>query len=594
MASPRHVIKQLTFDLHCRDRAQAARLEHEIINLYHSRLEQLLDECFSGLAGREPEWRIDRLELDLGRIKPERLRAEVPLRVAEQLRKTMADGGLGGVETVSEPERQLALLRHFLETGRQPWWAAKTDRTAFERLVERLRIDAPDNLRELIADIVADEARTRRFCNQLSDSCLAGIAGLYLPGRDAGRLARQLTDIEALYAELDSMRAGRRGDDPRRAAGGSPGQGTEQPGQQDGSPGRAGAAVPGAGARGSGREPDPHPARRRNKLRGHYWTSVLHSIAGSPAGRSGTDRILPETLAALTAGDRDALRRLLAGLEQAARSLAAAQYRFDVPVRELIETLSAMAGPGPGATATAPAGRPVPGAGAFREGSPAPAEYEAGAGTDRPGPGPATATSLTGKVTPGAARKAPARPPELPAPAGDRMRDPFSDTDEAFIDNAGLAILWPYLPALVSNLGLADEGRFIGEDAAERTVLLLQHLVEPGADITEAALSLNKLLCGLELNRPVPVEFSPSEREESECEALLGAVRQHWAVLKNLSAERIRSDFLQRRGIIRPCADNWRLRVENQAQDILMQKIPWPTGVVKLPWMQFALLVHWD
>ena len=75
---------------------------------------------------------------------------------------------------------------------------------------------------------------------------------------------------------------------------------------------------------------------------------------------------------------------------------------------------------------------------------------------------------------------------------------------------------------------------------------------------------------------------------------LLTAVKYHWDVLKNMSFERIRLDFFQRQGILRPRDGNWQLQVEPQTHDILMQKLPWPIGVVKLPWMDYTLFVQWD
>ena len=173
------------------------------------------------------------------------------------------------------------------------------------------------------------------------------------------------------------------------------------------------------------------------------------------------------------------------------------------------------------------------------------------------------------------------------------IRDPFTDSNEDYIYNAGLVILWPYLPRLFLNLGMVDNDNFINMDAAERAALLLQYLVEPDTEMPESLLSLNKLLCGFELSWPLPAGFTPTEREQGECDALLEAVTCHWDVLKNMSFERVRLDFFQRQGVLRARAGNWLLQVEQQTHDILMQKLPWPMGVVKLPWMDCALLVDW-
>ena len=141
---------------------------------------------------------------------------------------------------------------------------------------------------------------------------------------------------------------------------------------------------------------------------------------------------------------------------------------------------------------------------------------------------------------------------------------------------------------------MTNNNNFIDGDTAERAALVLQYLVEPDTQFPESLLSLNKLLCGFELSWPLPADFTPTEKEQSECDALLTAVKHHWDVLKNISFERIRLDFFQRQGILRPRDGNWQLQVEQQTHDILMQKLPWPIGVVKLPWMDYTLFVHWD
>ena len=176
----------------------------------------------------------------------------------------------------------------------------------------------------------------------------------------------------------------------------------------------------------------------------------------------------------------------------------------------------------------------------------------------------------------------------------DIISDPFTDADEDHVYNAGLVLLWPYFPRLFRNLEMIDDNNFIDVDTAERAALLLQYLIEPDTEIPESLLSLNKLLCGFELSWPLPSDFTPTEKERIESDALLKAVSCHWDVLKNMSFERIRVDFFQRQGVLRPRDGNWLLQVEQQTHDILMRKLPWPIGVVKLPWMDCTLLVHWD
>ena len=51
------------------------------------------------------------------------------------------------------------------------------------------------------------------------------------------------------------------------------------------------------------------------------------------------------------------------------------------------------------------------------------------------------------------------------------ISDPFTDADEDHVYNAGLVILWPYLPRLFRNLEMIDDNNFVDVDTAERAAL---------------------------------------------------------------------------------------------------------------------------
>ncbi len=545
---PQHVIKRLTFRLHFPVRDRAVQLEHEIVHIYHHRIERLLDECFSRLGGADTDYRIEYLELDLGNLTSANLAAEMPARISQELVKIADTSQVHAAETVSRQERQIALFRFFIETGNLPWWAGKLDKQALERLVEQLCIHSPAELRGVMPELLREGDAVRRLVKQFSDKCLSRIGRLYLSETEVKLAVLWLRDAEVLFAELNRQESVRRTSPVRRSPAGGPAPGEIRPADEDapwavpdrygsdygiGAPRRLQGPVPGAG-----------------RLREQYWLNVLSGLVHGTAGGFSPGNALQETLVSLADGNYEVYRRLLAGLAEAARPSGQIPHGFSTPLPDLIHKLIT------GFTGT-------------------------------------TVDNGTGNVPGDRARK---KTPEIREAAPIQRtstRDPFTDTDEDYVHNAGLVILWPYLARFFINLGLAVGDGFIDDLAAERAVFLLQYLVAPDAEIPESLLSLNKLLCGLELQRPVPAEFTPTDRELDECDALFRALKLHWNVLANMSADRIRSDFLQREGILRPCSGNWQLQVENQVQDILVQKLPWPIGVVKLPWMDYAILVHW-
>ncbi len=637
----KHIIKKLTFSLHFHSGAQAKQLEHDVINIYRRQIEQLLDEHFSKLAGSDVEYQIDKLELDLGRIKPENLRLEMPRRISEQLSKNLNNGLACTSDIVSEQEKQLSLFGHFLETGRAPWWTERFHRKTLEQLVEKLCINSPTEFKGLMLHVIKDERKIRRLINQLPDQCLYGISELYLSAYDVASIARQYNDIVALFTESGREKAIPEIYAPMQLSAGNANHG-------------------------------------RTKLRGHYWQNVLISVAYGPANAFSCDQLLSDTLVSLTGNNDEAYCSLVAGLGNAVRLLKDGGYKFRSRLPGLIaEFATEMANlpeeavPSPGSSGsdedmdlTGPVTEINPSSSKKRATAESVLTGAAGQKILRDLPPQGDARDKHSLVTGSSTRRSSSsskkrvvseraltetarqtRLRDLPPQENTRdrrslamgsstkrnsssskkrvtaesaftgaarqkllqnssaqeragvqpetIKDPFTDSNEDYIYNAGLVILWPYLPRLFLNLGLVDNDNFINMDAAERAALLLQYLVEPDTEMPEALLSLNKLLCGFELSWPLPADFTPTEREQGECDALLEAVTGHWDVLKYMSSERIRLDFFQRQGVLRARAGNWLLQVEQQTHDILMQKLPWPTGVVKLPWMDCTLLVHW-
>jgi len=63
--------------------------------------------------------------------------------------------------------------------------------------------------------------------------------------------------------------------------------------------------------------------------------------------------------------------------------------------------------------------------------------------------------------------------------------------------DAGLIILWPFLPRFFRSLGLLEDKQFVDEAAAHRAAGLLQYLADGQPEAPEYLLIFNKILCGL-------------------------------------------------------------------------------------------------
>ena len=162
-----------------------------------------------------------------------------------------------------------------------------------------------------------------------------------------------------------------------------------------------------------------------------------------------------------------------------------------------------------------------------------------------------------------------------------------------FIQNCGIVILHPFLLMYFIELELMDENKFKSDEQKQRAVLLLHYLATGETEMPEFNLILCKLLCDVDVEEPVPNFIELTERDIDESVNLLKAVTQHWQPLHNTSAEGLRSSFFKREGKLTQAENGWILKVEQKTIDILLDKLPWGIGTIKLPWMKTTLNVEW-
>ncbi len=167
------------------------------------------------------------------------------------------------------------------------------------------------------------------------------------------------------------------------------------------------------------------------------------------------------------------------------------------------------------------------------------------------------------------------------------------DKNAIYIGNAGLVLLNPFLSVYFTRLGLVEGGKFIDVEKQMRAVHLLQYVVTGATGSPEHQLVLNKILCNVPVEEPVPLNIEVTQYEQEVSEGMLNAVLNAWEKLKNTSIEGFRGSFLQRNGSLVYMDDAWNLRVEQRGYDVLLQTLPWTIGMIKAPWMDNFLYVEW-
>ena len=180
-----------------------------------------------------------------------------------------------------------------------------------------------------------------------------------------------------------------------------------------------------------------------------------------------------------------------------------------------------------------------------------------------------------------------------PLESASRAEGDASFEEGVFIQNAGLIILHPFLAPLFAELGYTENGQFKNEESQYRAVHLTQYLARGAMDEAEYELMLNKLLCGMPLNAPLPRNIDLSDTEKTEADHLLEVVIGHWTALRNTSPDGLRFNYFMREGKLIQKHASWQLQVEAKTHDILLNKLPWGIGMIQLSWMPDRMTVEW-
>ena len=165
--------------------------------------------------------------------------------------------------------------------------------------------------------------------------------------------------------------------------------------------------------------------------------------------------------------------------------------------------------------------------------------------------------------------------------------------EKQYISNAGLVIIWSFIPRLLENLELTESDQFISTEKHERALMLLHLLTTGQHKTTENELLFNKVLLGWPITEPCAVAINPTTEELEIVTDLLEAIIKYNPMMKDSDVDSLRGNFLVRDGGLMDAPDSWQLQVEEKPYDLLLQKFPWSWQTVKTPWMEKPMLVDW-
>ena len=166
-----HVIRKQIFQFELEEAAQYRMLADKIRAMGDRVLPEALDKVLSEFVPDDIHLVIDKLELDIGSLRPEDLADQLIPRIIAALRTALQavrkDIPSTGVVRVAEgPERQSAILRHFVVHGRLPWWAGSKN-ISIRSLSGALLRSNPQSFRGIFEQVYKDGPRLRRLLQHL-------------------------------------------------------------------------------------------------------------------------------------------------------------------------------------------------------------------------------------------------------------------------------------------------------------------------------------------------------------------------------------------------------------------------------------------
>ncbi|MEM1255798.1 MAG: contractile injection system tape measure protein [Cyanobacteria bacterium P01_H01_bin.21] len=591
MSQQRHVIKKQYLDLRIGSNIEAFELQNQVSALYRSKIIPLLEVYCDRLSEPDSILRIDTLDIDLGEIDLQTLETDFVTAVEkylfqqltkkiDSLIKSPADQSPPLTKVAKQPSladptaSRLELLNYFLQTGRLSWWCDTLSQSALEDCCDHLLKVSPVALKVLLQTKIKHIHALRRLIYQFSDQTLTKLVALLAP-IGSQWVSPYLRDMQVLMPQVDSFRG-----------------------------------------------------INFQQFRLKLWQGIFGPLSLGSTFSGNVDLAIQNQLLQLATSfqlSASTLRQdMLGALEQlhtegvdfnselptilTARSQTTVtpRIRFQSEIEHLISLLTVLKN--------------------FNNEHPLSLSLQANIDTllrqlflllQDAAKSPsinaphleiaALVTSLEQEMLPdyhslGQQIKAVAQSIKFSASAPESLTasalfnepsDSFNKSDEIYVQNAGLILLWPFLNRFFETLSLLRANQFVNDWTASQAILLLQYLVDKSVEIPEYQLPLNKLLCGVDLLVPVAARLEISELAKTECNTLLTAVIHNWSVLKSMTPDGFRHAFLQRAGILRRHNANWLLQTERETYDVLLDQLPWSIQVIKLPWMEQVLYTEW-
>lgn len=171
------------------------------------------------------------------------------------------------------------------------------------------------------------------------------------------------------------------------------------------------------------------------------------------------------------------------------------------------------------------------------------------------------------------------------------QKDDLILNNEQYIQNAGLILIHPFLKTLFEHCNLFDSNnnKLLNPELCAH---LLHYIATGKTNAPEYDMAFEKFLCNIPLHQSINRHIKLTRKHKAEAKNVIESVQHNWSAMKKSSVELLQNEFFQRPGKL--VIDNdYTLTVERKTQDILLEKLGWGIGFVKLPWQDQFIFINW-
>ncbi len=590
MSEQRHRIQRQILEVRIPNPDNTQAFYDTLRRIYDNRIVPMIDQLCSEYCHPDQIIRLDTITLDLGHLDLLHLEEALVLKCQMQLRKKLSDEihrqSQESGQNTGKPFSQLELFEFFARTGRLPWWADAANRKLLSQNLKDLIAQVPNPLIRLMQMLVREPAALDRMIYQYDDASLSTLCRLRLQSTQV-KLDVVLQDLQALmnvspelmrvnqeqvvssrrirveYWRAILTRLFAKSDQKTapfalwptvftRLARNSRLSDSEFIGMlketlKVAAPSRHAGIVsileniPKANFKKKTKIPDKHSVKPTLSRRSPLMEEIMEILEGFRQSGAYLESLYApfvELLSSLSEDAYPAWLRQLKEINVSKAGIVLEDEKIKERLREMLQTLHT------------------------RHAVPAPLIHQSLAAIEE--------NTLT-----------------YP------LEKPLSETDVQYVENAGLVLLWPFLSHFFKHLGLTEENQFINGEALQRGIALLHYLVFEENEPAEYDLVLNRILCGMDLDRVFTLEKPITENEAEECSQLIKAVITQIPILKKMSVSGFRGTFLIRKGVLSQGDGVWLLRIERTTFDVILDHFPWGMNWIKLPWMTIPIQVEW-